>query len=270
MPLAIFRQTATLDPRSRSPMRKSWIILLMLALAAVPLPASPPETVVLLHGLGRGPWSMKRLEQVLRADGYIVHNVGYPSQGHGVAALAEATLAPFLGPETSPGRIHFVTHSLGGILIRHYLATRGTPPNLGRVVMLAPPNQGSEIVDRLRDWRIYRWVNGPAGLELGTDSTSVPQTLGPLPGDIEVGVIAGNFSWNPLFSVWIDSPNDGKVSIARSHVEGQRDHAIVRSSHTWIMWRRITLDHIRVFLRQGRFAETGSASNGAASMNPQL
>ncbi|HEY0946478.1 MAG TPA: alpha/beta fold hydrolase [Opitutaceae bacterium] len=223
-----------------------------LAAAAQPL----GEAVVLLHGLGRGRLAMKRLERTLRAAGYEVHNVGYDSQRHDIAALADQTLAPFFAASASrspAARVHIVTHSLGGILVRQYLHTHGMPPALGRVVMLAPPNQGCEIVDRLRGWRLYRWLNGPAGVQLGTDAASVPNTLGPLPAGAEVGVIAGDFSWNPLTSSWIDGQDDGKVSVKRTHVAGERDHRVVHASHTWIMWRRATLDHMLAFLRTGRF-----------------
>lgn len=196
---------------------------------------------------------MKRLEHALCGQGFEVVNVGYESQVHDIAALAERTLAPFLGPDAQHARVHIVTHSLGGILVRKYLADHGTPPHLGRIVMLAPPNQGSEIVDRLRGWRLYQWLNGPAGLQLGTEPDAVPVSLGPLPDNVDVGVIAGDFSWNPLLSACIEGANDGKVSVARTHVTGERDHLVVRSSHTWIMWRRKTIEQVLAFLHEGRF-----------------
>lgn len=234
-------------------MRRITFVAVMLTLAAAPLPASPPETVVLLHGLGRGPLAMKRLEHALRGQGFEVLNVGYASQEHEIATLADRTLTPILGPDAPHTRVHIVTHSLGGILVRKYLAEHGAPGHLGRIVMLAPPNQGSEIVDRLRHWRLYRWFNGPAGLQLGTGPDAVPVSLGPLPGNVDVGVIAGDFSWNPLLSACIEGANDGKVSVARTHVAGERDHLTVRSSHTWIMWRRKTIEQVLAFLDEGRF-----------------
>lgn len=218
------------------------------------------DTVVLLHGLGRGPLAMKRLEHELRADGYNVINVAYPSQEKDIPTLAEEALAPHLTSVEGDGRVHIVTHSLGGILVRQYLKNHGVPARLGRIVMLAPPNQGSEIVDRLSPWKLYRWLNGPAGLQLGTDAASVPNTLGALPAGVEVGIIAGDFSWNPLLSATISGPNDGKVSVARSHLEGQREHIVVRSSHTWLMWRRATIDQVRSFLRDGRFVRPSAQS----------
>lgn len=122
--------------------------------------------------------------------------------------------------------------------------------------MIAPPNAGSEVVDRLRGWSVYRRINGPSGQQLGTDAASTPVTLGPLPYDVEVGVIAGNVSLNPLFSAFIAGPDDGKVSVARTHVDGERAHLTVPYSHTWLMWRRSVLAEVRAFLDSGRFART--------------
>lgn len=225
------------------------------AWAATAPDAPAADTVVLLHGLGRGPLSMARLARDLRAEGFVVRNLSYRSQRADIRTLADATLGPvFASPPPSGERIHIVTHSMGGILVRQYLRDHGTPESLGRVVMLAPPNNGSELVDRLRKSALYRRLNGPAGVQLGTDAASVPRTLGPLPADIEVGVIAGTVSLNPLFSSAIDGPDDGKVSVARTHVAGEADHLAVPHSHTWLMWRRPVLAAVRTFLHTGRFS----------------
>lgn len=242
-----FRISFNVSPRSLL------CFVFMLMFATAPVLASPPDTVVLLHGLGRGPLAMKRLERTLRSEGYHVLNLRYASQTHDIATLARTTLAPVLGPDAPHARVHLVTHSLGGILVRQYLHDHGVPSRLGRIVMLAPPNRGSEVVDRLRTWPVYRWFNGPAGLQLGTDAQSVPNRLGPVPAGVEVGVIAGDFSWNPLLSSAITGPNDGKVSVARSHIDGERDHIVVSSSHTWLMWRAFTLTQVSAFLRDGHF-----------------
>lgn len=240
------------------------------------------DTVILLHGLGRSPLAMARLEHDLKRDGYIVRNLAYPSQRDDIRTLADAVLgpvfaapisgtasadpansaassssaAPISSPENEPApapRIHIVTHSLGGILLRQYLKDHGTPALLGRVVMLAPPNAGSEVVDHLRKWAIYRRINGPAGLQLGTDANSVPRALGALPASAEVGVIAGNRTLNPFFSAWLPGVDDGKVTVASSHVAGETDHRTMPYSHTWLMWRSPVLSEVRAFLRDGHF-----------------
>jgi hypothetical protein len=221
---------------------------------------APSETVVLLHGLGRGRASMWPLGRALRREGYYVVNIGYPSQRAPIAELAERALGPVFGGArvgVDPGRrVHVVTHSLGGILVRRWLRAHGVPPTLGRVVMLGPPNAGSEIVDTLAGWRLYRWLNGPAGLDLGTASEHAPATLGPVPAGVEVGVIAGDFSWNPLFSALIEGVDDGKVSVARTHLAGEADHFTLPYSHTWLMNHAETQRQVLGFLREGRFADT--------------
>jgi triacylglycerol lipase len=217
-----------------------------------PLPDAP--IVVLLHGLGRSPLAMKRLEWALRDDEFFVMNVGYPSRRHDIATLARKTLAPIFDDAAQrKAKVHVVTHSLGGILVRHYVHDFGTPPQLGRVVMLAPPNGGSELVDLLKHWPVYRRLNGPAGLQLGTDVDSVPNQLGPV-RDVAVGIIAGDRSFNPLFSTIIPGRNDGKVSVERTRLAGMSDHLTVHSSHTWLMWRSGVISQVKSFLRTGAFA----------------
>jgi triacylglycerol lipase len=242
------------------------LALLMTALhrpalhAASPTTTNTADTVILLHGLGRSPFSMKWLESTLRAKGYVVRNIRYPSRKADIATLAEGALGPVFHEATaqaesaSAPRVHIVTHSLGGILVRQWLHDHGVPPALGRVVMIAPPNVGSEVVDRLRDWKLYQWLNGPAGLQLGTDLASVPRTLGPLPSGVEVGVIAGNRTMNPLMSAWLPGANDGKVSVAATHVAGEADHLVLPATHTWIIWRNDVAAQVTAFLSTGRFA----------------
>ena len=219
--------------------------------------ARAADTVVLLHGLGRSPLAMARLAHGLRTAGYEVRNLAYPSQHADIRTLADATLGPVFTNLTPPppgSRIHIVTHSMGGILVRQYLHDHGTPSALGRIVMLAPPNSGSALVDRLRGFAPYRWLNGPAGLQLGTSPDSVPNSLGPLPANVELGVIAGNRSLNPLFSAWLDGPDDGKVTVASTHLAGETAHLTVPHSHTWLMWRSPVLTQVKSFLRTGRFS----------------
>jgi triacylglycerol lipase len=225
--------------------------LLLLMLSATNVRAEPGETVILLHGLGRSSWSFWRVQQVLRRDGYQVVNVSYPSRMHAIEDLSRDWLAPVIAAQSSAPRLHFVTHSLGGILLRCYLRDHPVP-NLGRVVMLAPPNAGSELADRLKPNRLYRAINGPAGQQLGTDG--LPRTLGPWPaGAGQLGIIAGDCSLNPLFSSWLPGPNDGKVTVARARLDGMADFLTVPYSHTWLTWRGCVIAQIQTFLRTGRF-----------------
>ena len=196
---------------------------------------------------------MKRLEWALVNRGYRVVNVSYPSTRFAVEQLAEKHLLPALQEiqKSSPGRVHFVTHSLGGILLRQYLSTHALT-NLGRVVMLGPPNRGSEVCDALQRWSCYRLFVGPSGQQLGTGERDLPRALGP--ARFEAGIIAGDRSFNPLFSRLLPGPDDGKVSVASARLEGMTDFLVVHHSHTWLPWRKAVIVQVVGFLETGRFA----------------
>jgi hypothetical protein len=218
------------------------------------------ETVVLLHGIGVNGWTMARLGSALARDGYRVVNLSYPSRTVPLETLAGDWLPAQLAAHHTAAapRLHFVTHSMGGILVRTWLAEQrraGTsfPANLGRVVMLAPPNAGSEAADRLGRSRIFRAVLGPNLARLGTAPDHLPKSLGPWPAATELGIITGNRSVNPLASVWVPKPNDGPVSVAATHLAGERAHRVLPVSHTGILFRAATARATSTFLRTGRF-----------------
>jgi triacylglycerol lipase len=214
------------------------------------------ECVVLLHGLARTSSSMADIENALSADGYIVANIGYKSRSASIEELAP--LAVQQGLEHCEGEgdgeditaIHFVTHSLGGILVRYYLSGNEIE-KLGRVVMLAPPNQGSKVVDNWRAIPGYGLLNGPAGDQLGIGPESIPLSLGAV--EFELGVIAGDRSNNPILSMSLDNPDDGKVSLENTKVEGMKDFIRVSSTHTFIMSSKVVIEQIRHFIAFGKF-----------------
>ncbi len=226
--------------------------LLMLVSAGQSVPAdSASDTVVLVHGMGRTKRSMNELANHLSQQGFRVINFGYPSTRQSVETSTEQLREALQrDPGCGSGKIHFVTHSLGGIVVRALLKEQ-RPDNLGRVVMLSPPNQGSEVADRLRNNVFYKWATGLAGQQLGTEPHSVPNQLGGV--DFPVGVITGSRSLNPLFSMWIEGPSDGKVGVASARVAGMSDFLVVPRSHTYIMRSRGVIEQVAQFLREGRF-----------------
>jgi pimeloyl-ACP methyl ester carboxylesterase len=211
------------------------------------------ECVILLHGLARSSTSMEPIAERLHAQHYRVVNVDYPSRQYPIAKLAELAIPPALAScrEHPITNIHFVTHSLGGILVRQYLSEHKIS-ELNHVVMLAPPNKGSEVVDHLKALPPFEWLNGPAGEELGTDAASLPNKLGPV--NFDAGVIAGTTSVNLLLSLYLPNPDDGKVSVESTKIDGMHDFISLPVSHPFIMKDKAVIDQIIHYLREGHFA----------------
>ncbi|MEX0963553.1 MAG: hypothetical protein WDZ52_05865 [Pseudohongiellaceae bacterium] len=226
-----------------------FILLALFALLPVSVLA---ECVVLLHGLGRLSNSMSELEAKLAPAGYSVTNIFYPSRSHSIDVLAEDAVARGLAEcrSLSSGKIHFITHSLGGILLRYYLSEHAIE-ELGRVVMLGPPNQGSEIVDGLLPIPGFRFIGGPAGVALGTGESSIIGSLGPV--DFDLGVIAGSTNINPLEFLFIDGPSDSIVSIASTKVQGMKAHIVLPVTHTFMMRNNDVIEQAIHYLKTGVF-----------------
>jgi triacylglycerol lipase len=228
-----------------------WVVIVgFLTIIACSSEKPNNENVILIHGMGRSAASMALLKNRLEKAGYGVLSESYSSTD-GTVKDHVAWLDEVIERSQSENRkTHFVTHSLGGIVLRMYLKTH-TLANPGRVVMLSPPNKGSELADVLKTFKIYQQATGPSGLEIGTGPNSTPNVLGPV--NFDLGVITGDFSFNPVFSLLIPGPDDGKVSVARAKVAGMKDFLVVKHSHTFIMNSKEVVSEVVSFLQTGSF-----------------
>ena len=238
--------------RQRGSTRLCCALLLFVTSLAPVHAASSNEVVVLLHGLARSKTSMEEMSEKLSAKGFSVCNVGYPSREFTVETLTAEHVLPAieqcLAGKAQP-RVNFVTHSMGGILVRQLRASKARL-NFGRVVMLGPPNAGSEVVDKLGDWSLFQWLNGPAAQELGTGAPLL-QKLGAT--DLEVGIIAGSSTINPILSSMIPGDDDGKVSIEHAKLPGMKDFLVLPVSHPFLMTDDVVIEQTLNFLSEGRF-----------------
>lgn len=210
------------------------------------------ECVVLLHGLARTHKSMAKLEKDLKKQDFFVVNMPYPSREKTIEILSRETIPAVYEQcrRVDAQKIHFVTHSMGGILVRYYLK-HNRLQNLGRVVMLSPPNNGSEVVDKLKNLKLFQWINGPAGNQLGTNKSSIPKSLGEPYYD--VGVITGDRSINLFLSLLIPGKDDGKVSVESAKLAGMKDFLVVHKSHPMIMNDKTVRSQVVHFIRHGKF-----------------
>lgn len=213
------------------------------------------EVVILLHGIGHTKWNMFLSERAMKKAGYATYNITYPSLKHDIP-----TLSKYLKNNLNKSniwdnyeKVHFVTHSMGGVITRTYLQTEkdNIPEDkLGRVVMIAPPHQGSEVSDFLKDIFLYKWSFGPAGQQLTTEYQSAQKS------DIyyDLGIIAGKKEWPYVIARFIiPNESDGRVAVERTKLKGMKDHIVVPATHSFISWKASTHQHVINFIKNGHF-----------------
>ncbi len=211
-------------------------------------PDATRETVVLIHGMKRTGRSMGKMADAMREAGYNTVVCSYASDrpAHEIATNLFAALGPAI---TAAPRVHFVTHSLGGILVRDAFATGGKPSNLGHVVMLGPPNAGSPHIDRFAWLPLFKFFWGTPAPELGTGTNSLPARLQPI--DFPCGVIAGTDKG--LLGWMVPGENDGKVPVASAGAGNPTEVLPLPTGHTWMMRNETVISNALVFLREGWF-----------------
>ena len=219
-----------------------------------------PDGVLLLHGIARRATSLGRMERAFGAAGYRTLNIDYPARTAAIQDLIEGIVPSVSAFGREVAQLHIVTHSMGGLLARGLIA-RHRPGRLGRVVMLGPPNLGSEIADRLGGLWAYRRFFGPAGAQLVTRQD---ETLLALLGQVDypLGIIAGDRSLTPLES-WLKllpKPHDRRVAVARTRLGGMTDHVTLPATHALMMNHRLVIDEALHFVRFGRFARGTQSS----------
>jgi hypothetical protein len=233
-------------------MRCLLLLLLFVTPALRAATTTEPDCVVLLHGIGMQGYVMKRIETALTAQGYRVVNVSYPSRDQPFEKLAGEYLPRQLQAHdvARAPRLNFVTHSMGSLLVRKLLQD-ARPANLGRVVMIGPPNHGSTAADEAQQYALLSEFMGENLARLGTGDNSIVSTLGP--ADFEVGIIAGEVAINPVFGGVLTGKNDGAVTVESAKLEGMRDFIVVPYSHTVMLWRDEVIQQTIAFLAEGHF-----------------
>ncbi len=193
---------------------------------------------------------MSKLGHALAEQGFTVVNRGYQSRKYTIEILAIQAIGAALTQCPLESKVNFVAHSLGGVLVRQYLSDH-TIERLDHVVMLGPPNKGSEVVDKLRNFPGFHFINGDAGMQLGTGELSVPNRLGK--ANFDVGIIAGTRSINWILSFLIPGSDDGKVSVARTRLEGMNDHIEMPVTHPFMMKNDKVIAQVIHYLKYGKF-----------------
>lgn len=205
------------------------------------------STVLLLHGIGRTPRSLARLERALQRAGFSTRNLAYPWRRLPIPALADDVGARLTG--LAETRLSVVTHSMGGLVAAHLLAKRA-PECIGQVVMLAPPLGGSEVADLLAPFPPYRLLYGPAGQQL----TTWAKGLAGMVPHYRLGIIAGTKGWPYLLgTLTLPRPHDGRVSLASTRAMPATDHIALPLTHSFLPANAEVHRQVLQFLATGAF-----------------
>ncbi len=208
------------------------------------------DYIIILHGIAKSNKHMKKLADYLRREGFDIINLSYPSTSYKIEDLIEIINKKISERAKETKRIHFVGYSMGGLIVRA-LIHKYNYQNLGRVVQLAPPNQGSEVADFVKNFWLYKKIFGPAGKQLITDQGAIKHLFGKV--NYELGIIAGNATIDPISSAIIKRENDGKVAVESTKLEGMKDHVVINVSHSFFPSNKKVQEQTLHFLKNGNF-----------------
>ena len=218
--------------------------------------------VLLIHGLFRSKDSFRRLASALEEKGFEVEAVNYPSTRKSIKEHADQ-LGRILEELEGYDEVSFVTHSLGGIVVRDLLARGGTwrkKITVRRMVMLGPPNRGSVIAELLQDWLPYRVLAGKAAMELTSEEMSkVP------PPSCSFGIIAGGTGTSRGYNPALGGDNDGIVLVENTRLDSADDFLLLQCIHTLLMKHEEAIEATGRFLKQGKFRQGGEDGASSAS-----
>lgn len=214
--------------------------------------STSPEVVIVLHGIAKTNRITYLLSKRIANAGFDVYNITYPSTKFTIQELAD-----FLNNKINElsinkkKRVNIVGHSMGGLITRVYI-NKYKPKNIHRVVMIGTPNHGSELADKLKDWKIYKLKFGTkSGRQLGTDLEGLSEELGKV--NYDLGIIAGISKTSPILSLMLPNDDDGIVSVESTKLDGMKEHIIMNFAHTpGIMYKSVA-DQTINYLKNGKF-----------------
>lgn len=208
------------------------------------------QGVVLLHGILKSSKCMKSFEKAFLECNYKVLNIDYPSTKLDILSIVDFIKPQIIEFSNSVDRLHFVGHSLGGLIIRTLL-NQYNFTNLGRVVLIGTPNKGTKLADFFKNFWLYKKLFGPAGQQLTTNQKDIKTSLGNI--KYEMGIIAGLFKYNFFTNLIIKSPSDGLVSIESTKTDGTKQHIIIPSEHLKLTKNKRVIEHTIKFIETGSF-----------------
>ncbi len=215
-----------------------------------PVQSTEDHLILLIHGIGRSTGTFTNMKAAMLQQGHAAVSVSYPSTRRSIEAHA-AQIARLISNLENTKRISFVTHSMGGLVVRKLLARNDdwkTKITVDSIVQIAPPNQGSAIARWLKDNPLYKTVSGPAGQELTPEATA---RLPPLKHVFSI--IAGGRNTEKGYNPLLPGDDDGTVSVKETYLAGASDFLIIPAIHARLSNDPRTIKATLNFLRLGRF-----------------